>query len=60
MRKKTPIREIYLAGQLAGMAAQLDIDELQKYLDSNPPDFHYVRWCKAAIAFARAVTETRA
>jgi hypothetical protein len=58
MRRKVPIKDIYLAGQLAGAAAQIDIEELEKYLDSNPPNFHYAHWCRAAIAFAKAVTTT--
>lgn len=58
MRRKIPIKEIYLCGQLAGMVRELDIAELEKYLDSNPPNFNYTHWCRAAVAFAKAVTTT--
>ena len=48
---------ILIAGQLCGMASRLDVAALEKFLQSNPKDFRYVKQCRAAIEFRRAVDE---
>jgi len=48
---------ILVAGQLAGIAHQLDANALEKWLNTNPKDFNYETWCRAAIAFKRAIAK---
>ena len=46
---------ILLAGQLAGIGFNLEADLLERWLNTNPKDFKYENWCRAAIAFKRAL-----
>jgi hypothetical protein len=48
-------RALLVAGQLAGIAHQLDADGLERWLNTNPKEFNYETWCRAAIAFKRAI-----
>jgi len=47
--------EILIAGQLAGLSSKLNDDVLERWLDTAPEDFNYEVWCRAAIAFKRAL-----
>jgi hypothetical protein len=40
---------------MAALASQINIESLEKYLEIPPEDFFYVRQCKAALEFAKAV-----
>ncbi len=42
-------------GELCGMAARLEIKELEQFLDNPPPDFLFEKQCRAAIAFAKVM-----
>lgn len=44
---------ILICGQLTGLAMRLNEDALEKWIDSNPEHFRYVKLCRPAIAFKR-------
>jgi len=46
---------VLIAGELAGLSFKLNADALEKWLDTKPEGFNYESWCRAAIAFKRAV-----
>jgi len=46
---------VLIAGQLAGLASRLDVDALERFLDSKPADFLYEKQCRAAIQFRKTV-----
>jgi hypothetical protein len=48
---------LFDAGQLIGGTMRLDIEALEQYLENPPRDFHYTRFCKAVLTFARTVND---
>jgi hypothetical protein len=52
---KAPIRDIYISGQIAGLARQINIEALQRWVESPQPDFLYKGDCEAVLAFAKII-----
>jgi hypothetical protein len=53
-------KAVLIAGQLAGLCANLDDKALEKFLDHAPDDFRYEKACRAAIKFRRAIFRSSA
>jgi hypothetical protein len=49
--------QLLIAGELAGRATRLDVDVLERFLESKPQEFRYEATCRAAIAFRRAIDQ---
>jgi hypothetical protein len=54
-QKAAPVSDLIRCGQMVGMAYQINVAELEKYLENHPKDFFYVKECKAVLEFAKAV-----
>ena len=53
---EAPIRDIYLAGELAGLASKLDVNALEEYLNSvHSENFSHHESCRKVIAFVRSL-----
>ena len=48
-------KAIIEAGYLAAIAKDLDVNALEKFLESKPSDFRYEKECRAAIEFRKAI-----
>jgi hypothetical protein len=44
-----------MAGQLAGIALQLNADALEKYIETAPAGFKYGDLCRLTISFVRSI-----
>jgi hypothetical protein len=57
-RKPSPIKDIYLAAKMQGIATQLNIPALEDYLNSAESDlFSYKEELRATIEYARTLQQ---
>jgi hypothetical protein len=54
-RKQAPIKDIFLAGEMHGLARRIDADALEKYLENAPSWFAFTDQCRAVIQFCRGL-----
>lgn len=55
-KKYSPIGDIYLAAKIEGLARQLNVEALEKYLDGSSSDlFSYKEQLRRIVDFAKAV-----
>lgn len=47
--------ELFLAGQISGMASKVNIKVLQEYLDTQPKGFNYGDKCRKILELAKVV-----
>lgn len=51
----TPVQagQLFICGEIAGLAWKINIQVLEEYLKDPPADFHYTDLCRATLELAR-------
>jgi hypothetical protein len=55
-KKPSAIKDIYLAGKVQGFALQINVQNLERYLEQQPAEFFsFTQELRATIAYAKQI-----